>query len=280
MSRQAKGVRKNKMALFDNLFSKRTPGAGSEQETGPGHTDSFPHSILPMDSHATDRKSLRLERRELLYAVVRESMTRVGLLSSSYKYKVLSLDPRGRQYLIMMDLPQELATETSRLAEIESAIAQNAKARHDIVVAAVYWRINEPAASGLSHQPKAAVAGDASQISQAAQAAGVQAANLNRPMPPGGPASRVEPSLEDEVTAFRQARVSAGTSDAPAPSAKLVKSWRRNPAGQADFADTELQEPAGNNASPSRPGDVHDPVAVDSVEKNAPLSGTQYGDLN
>jgi hypothetical protein len=31
-------------------------------------------------------------------------MTRAGILSSSYKFKVLSLDSRSDQYLIMMDL--------------------------------------------------------------------------------------------------------------------------------------------------------------------------------
>ena len=44
-----------------------------------------------------NRKQERLERRELLYAVVREAMVRASVLSSTYKFKVLSLDPRGRQ---------------------------------------------------------------------------------------------------------------------------------------------------------------------------------------
>ena len=52
---------------------------------------------------AANRKHERLERRELLYAVVREAMIQGRVLSSSYKFKVLSLDARGRQYL-MMDL--------------------------------------------------------------------------------------------------------------------------------------------------------------------------------
>ena len=55
-------------------------------------------------THAANRKSERLERRELLYTVVRNAMTRAGVLSASFKFKVLSLDSRGRQYLIMMDL--------------------------------------------------------------------------------------------------------------------------------------------------------------------------------
>ena len=70
--------------------------------------------------------------RELLYTVVREAMNKMGVLSSSYKFKVLSLDSRGRQYLVMMDVQRLQTGEVGRLAEIETLIAQTAKARHDM----------------------------------------------------------------------------------------------------------------------------------------------------
>ena len=60
-----------------------------------------------------NRKQERLERRELLYAVVREAMVRAGVLSSSYKFKVLSLDQRGRQFLVMVDLAEALVSMVS-----------------------------------------------------------------------------------------------------------------------------------------------------------------------
>ena len=65
-----------------------------------------------------------MERRELLYTVVRDAMVRAGVLSASYKFKVLSLDQRGRQFLVMMDLAREYGGETARLSEIEALIAQ------------------------------------------------------------------------------------------------------------------------------------------------------------
>lgn len=99
--------------------------------------------------HAANRKNERMERRELLYTVVRDAMVRAGILSASYKFKVLSLDQRGRQFLVMMDLAREYGGETSRLSEIEALIAQTAKTRYDIVVTAVYWRINDHVAVGL-----------------------------------------------------------------------------------------------------------------------------------
>ena len=49
--------------------------------------------------HAANRKNERMERRELLYTVVRDAMVRAGVLSASYKFKVLSLDQRGSQFV-------------------------------------------------------------------------------------------------------------------------------------------------------------------------------------
>jgi hypothetical protein len=254
------------MALLDNLFSKKMPARGaSEPEDGRDLGDTSSPSMPSSGGHASDRKNLRLERRELLYAVVRESMARVGVLSSCYKYKVLSLDPRGRQYLIMMDLPQELASETRLLADIESVITQNAKARHDIVVKAVYWRISGLVSSDLSRKAKANLLGDTSLPRQQAPALARQT-------------SRFEPIRQDEVAAFKQALTGGTNSEGSAPPAKLIKSWRRNPALRADFADTQLQDSAAKTSKPAR-RDFQDTEAVDSVEKINPLSRTQYGDL-
>jgi hypothetical protein len=59
---------------------------------------------------------------------------------ASYRFKVLSLDAQGRQYLIMMDLLKVEMGDMKRLGEIESMIVQVAKVRHDLVVTGVYWR--------------------------------------------------------------------------------------------------------------------------------------------
>ncbi len=99
--------------------------------------------------HAANRKNERMERRELLYTVVRDAMVRASVLSAGYKFKVLSLDQRGRQFLVMIDLAREYGGETVRLSEIEALIAQTAKTRFDIPVTAVYWRINDHVAVGV-----------------------------------------------------------------------------------------------------------------------------------
>ena len=89
------------------------------------------------------RKLERYARREQLYVAIREAMTRAGILSASYKFKVLSLDRRDSEFLVMMDLGAVAGDLTVKTAEIETLVVHNAKARFDITVSAVYWRLSE-----------------------------------------------------------------------------------------------------------------------------------------
>lgn len=230
------------MGRLDNFFSKKsTAKPAPEQDAGPTN-------LPPDDELALDRKTQRLERRELLYAVVRESMARVGMLSSSYKYKVLSLDSRGSQYLIMMDLPQAMAQHIGQLAEIEEIVTQNARSRHKIDVTAVYWRINE-----LSKTSTAVLRKPRPEVELGAMAPAVSEA----PLVPGDRKRRFEPIRPDEVNAFKQA---LATGNKPKPSS----SPRASP---ADFAPTEF------------PQTEFEETRMDEEAERLPLSRTQYGDL-
>lgn len=242
------------MSLFQ-WFAKKTPvpPPADADSSGLAHVDAtvpFSNSggnKADMPGSAANRKSERLERREMLYTIVRESMTRLGVLSSSYKFKVLSLDSRGRQYLIMMDLVRLQPSEIARLAEIESLIAKSAKLRHDIVVTSVYWRVNEPV-SATAAAPSAPFVSTPAPVEPAAAVAPSASAE--------SPKSRNETAIEDEVAAFKQALASLPTPKTLSAPGEIVQSGRRNPAPEVHFADTELDE------------------------RMAPLSGTQYGDLN
>lgn len=237
------------MVRLDNLFAKKTA-----TKTAPAQ-DAGPTPITSDDEQALDRKSMRLERRELLYAVVRESMARVGMLSSSYKYKVLSLDSRGKQYLIMMDLPREMAEHIGQLAEIEEIITQNARQRHHIEVTAVYWRINQLAkvVTSVLRKPRAEVELGApppvlSRVHAEAEVMAPPAAL------PGERKPRFEPIRPDEVHAFKQGQ---WTGKKPAPSAKSAP----------DFAPTEF------------PSTEFEETRLEEENDRLPLSRTQYGDL-
>ena len=144
------------MSLFSWLFPAQKPSKAMAESSGLSRMEATrPVARRPIgkeepvnNAQPANRKNERMARRELLYSVVREAMTRAGVLSASYKFKVLSLDARGRQFLIMVDLSRDYGSETARLAEIEALIAQHAKSRHDILVSAVYWRMNEHVAVG------------------------------------------------------------------------------------------------------------------------------------
>lgn len=149
------------MSLLDNWFSKRTPDKTvlQSEPSGAGpldaHVPAARHAATP-HNNAAQRRSVRLERRELLYGVIRESMIYAGVLSSTYKFKVLSLDAQGQQYLVMVDLAHGVMADMARLADVEAHIAHGAKARHDILVTAVYWRDNEHVSEGLMRRSTAA----------------------------------------------------------------------------------------------------------------------------
>lgn len=126
---------------FFSLFGHKTTRSSERLPEHLGLDDDGSSQPTPSGS---DRKSLRLTQRELLYSAVKDVMIRAGVLAASYRFKVLSLDAQGRQYLIMMDLLKEGIGELKSLAEIESQIMHAAKVRHDLIVTGVYWRNELP----------------------------------------------------------------------------------------------------------------------------------------
>ena len=264
------------MSLLSWL-SRKTPSALplEQDSSGMGHLDatvpmmppgnarqtarqnSKPAPLGPLGS-VSSRKTERLERRELLYSVVRECMMRAGVLSASYKFKVLSLDPRGRQYLIMMDLANKSIGDSGRLAEIEALIAQQAKARHEILVTAVYWRVNDHVTVGLTRQRSAAHQSPVPAVPEPVSEP-VKPASVVVPFSSPKSMPRYEPLQADEVAAFRKAMAQSVDSPVPTDPGKVVQPIRQAAGKHADFEDTELVEPG----SP-----------------RSPLSTTQYGDLN
>jgi len=277
------------MSLFSWLFPANKPAKPLAESSGLSRMEptrpvqrrqSNGHDNAAGNAQPANRKGERMARRELLYTVVRDSMMRAGVLSASYKFKVLSLDGRGRQFLVMIDLARDHAAEATRLAEIEASIAQAAKSRYDIVVTAVYWRLNEHVAVGDPRaRPQHAVAQLDSQPaaleSHPAPLASAPAPLNSKPAPLAAPRSRYDPIQADEVAAFKAA-LAAGASD---------------PAGAAAAA-VGVQHGNGHGAS-ARTFDGsnrHGPQSytlltgfedTELPDSRAPaLSGTQYGDLN
>lgn len=210
-----------------------------------------------------DRRLRRHARREQLYVAVRESMTRSGVLSASYKFKVLSLDQIGNEFLVMVDLSMAFDSITGQLGAMESLIARQAKARFGITVPTVYWRMDtatarvaEPAAP-VVHSVKPLMAKVPAAVTAAAAA---PAPAIRPPIPGGAVPMRRDPIEADEVAAFRHALLAASAKGHIAQHENGAKT-RTGPHSYTlltGFEDTELPE---SNATPA-------------------LSKTQYGELN
>jgi hypothetical protein len=235
---------------------------------------------IPVDNaQPANRKHERMARRELLYSVVRESMVRAGVLSGSYKFKVLSLDGRGRQFLVMIDLSRSCSLETTQLGEIEAMIAQAAKSRHDILVSAVYWRMSEHVAVGDPKAEAAQRALIAPSDSQPAALDSAPAPLVSQPAPLTPlpvTRSRYEPILHDEVAAFKQA-ITTGVQNPAAAAAAAVGVAHGAAATATAFDGSHKSGPQSYTLLTG----FEDTELPGGDEKGLPLlSGTQYGDLN
>lgn len=214
-----------------SLFSWLSGSAHSAKHTshdGRRRSDPPARSGALEPGRAEDTKNHRHARREELYVAIRESMTRSGVLSARFKFKVLSLDQQGNTFLVMMDLITEASAPAESLVDMEQRIMRHAMARFDIAVSAVYWRMDDSAAH---IQP------DFQETMESHQRAdgSLQAAPVYK-------------TIEvDELAAFKEARLAAARKSSSAPSPAAPKS-RRPSTKQPDFADTQLTE------SPNAPG--------------------------
>ncbi len=217
----------------------------------------------PHDS-AAPRPGERSARREMVYSAVRESMVRSGILSAAYKFKVLALDKRATQFIVMVDLAQQHCASPDKLTQIEALIAYSAKTRFEIVITSVYWRLNAQLGAVSSKAPRAASAGAAP--SQAPMA----------PVPLG-----MDPVDEAEIAAFKKALLDAAMNPVPAlegapASQRAATSTAPRPAPIVPPA-RRATDPTQIAREAARRGGAPAPTADTSF---GGLSNTQYGDLH
>ncbi len=216
-----------------------------------GFRQASSHAGLPVQpiqpapaSREHTRKLERHARRERLYIAIREAMTRAGILSASYKFKVLSLNRHDSEFLVMVDLSRLKNHRPLKTAEMETLIAHNAKARFDISVSAVYWRFNEEAgpAKPAPYIPAAHAATE----------------------PGPTPTTLVQETMvaADEMAALEHA-LRVGSSARSASAAAEQTSKNRKP------GDSRLL-----------PGGRSENAELSEAASSRTLSLTQYGDLN
>lgn len=235
------------MSLFSWLFSK------SPAQTNPpvdlhDRLSSTPSAPVPPDP-MEELKQQRHLNRESLYEVVRDVMLRSEVLTSHYKFKVLSLDTRGRQFLVMVDLLNDTTLPPHRWSGVEQLMTMTALQHHDLQVKGLYWR--------LMMQPTTATVAVAA-TSETAVSKAPETTLTSAPI--AAPIHGFEPINQDEVLAFKKAIAGATPADEAAPAAgRVVSSGPRMAPPAHGYEDTQLLEP--------EPG-------------VSPLSKTQFGGLD
>ena len=104
-------------------------------------------------------------RREMLYEAIRITMQAHGILSASYRFRVVRNDRRGHMYSVMMDLSTDFMHNRegcpAQLVALGMAIGKNAAARYGILVSGVYWRVNDQMPGFEPSRPDAEFGADA-----------------------------------------------------------------------------------------------------------------------
>jgi hypothetical protein len=280
------------MSLFSWLSPRKAPrlpaessGLSGMEATRPAGKRTGAVNAGTNNGQPANRKGERMAQRELLYSVVRDSMVSAGVLSSSYKFKVLSLDSRGRQFMVMVDLAADYGGNTLQLSEIEALIAQSAKSRHEIVVTAVYWRRNEHVAVGDPRRtarrstPAQPVVLDSGPAPLEASPA-PQASDPGATGPAGAPSlSSYDPILPAEVEAFKRA-LSAGPASAAAAAA-MAGTVPQTVAAQAGRGASARGFDGAGKHGPQSYTLLTGFEDTEEPDTRVPaLSGSQYGELN
>jgi hypothetical protein len=98
-------------------------------------------------------------RREMLFDSVKATMESRGILSGSYRFKVVRADKRGHSFVVMVDLSTDFMEseqgQQKSLAALGAIIGKNALARYGLGVPAVYWRVNEELKGFDAQRPEA-----------------------------------------------------------------------------------------------------------------------------
>ena len=121
------------MSFFLKLFS--SAHGTREDAQGP--------ETAPVKMNLDERMAFR---REMLFDSIKTTMQSHGILSASYRYKVVRADKRGHSFVVMVDLSTDfMDSEQGRPRPMQAlgvSMTKNALARYGLGVSAVYWRVN------------------------------------------------------------------------------------------------------------------------------------------
>lgn len=128
----------------------------------PVHPSIAPVAAAPTPAAAVKKddthkqKQLRTVRREQLSQLVQESMLRSGIVGTAYKFKAISLDAAGEQFLVLFELEGPgLDTQHSHLNQVGESLKTLVHSRApELHVKQVYWHVNNPPEKATPPRPK------------------------------------------------------------------------------------------------------------------------------
>ena len=183
-------------------------------------------AALSSQAKQVDRKVKRHAQREQLGITLREGMTRAGVLSASYKFKVMSVEQGGDHFLVLMDVAPDLISRADKLADIETLLISTAKSLFGIVVTSVYWRTD--------NSPAVANALNLSNNQLAAHQSAPLPFEVAKPALKDSGAQRLTPIHDDDMAAEQH----PATSDIKSKSRSGLRSYTLI----TGFEDTEMPE--------------------------------------
>jgi hypothetical protein len=112
--------------------------------------DAGPTVIDEVRMDLEDRKAWR---RKMIYATIRETMTSVGVVGATYRFKLSQVDERGHIYAVMIDIKKSFTinplSQVKGFLGIEKLIIKNVFDKYGITVTSVYWRTVEEKVSKI-----------------------------------------------------------------------------------------------------------------------------------
>lgn len=140
------------MSVLRNLF-----GSGDRAKSAPAGPET-----APVRMNLEERMEFR---REMLYEAIKVTMEAHGILSASYRFRVVRNDRRGHMYSVLMDLSTDFLHNRdghpAHLLVLGAAIAKNAAARYAVMVSGVYWRVNDQIQGFENSRPRVEPGADA-----------------------------------------------------------------------------------------------------------------------
>jgi hypothetical protein len=179
---------------------------------------------------------------DLLSVLVKESMTHMGAVSSSYRFKCIAQDAQATCFIVLIDLPANANVARNKLSDIEVILRRSATSRYNIRMKSIYWRFD-------NSQKQTAVAPSPGETIKAIDLAG-----LIEPNPVSVPSNAVSAS-DDQPTLI------AGYE--PATSEELIALNRQ-------FSDS--------GKVPSQPWP--DTAIKEDEDESVLVGATQYAKLN